>query len=322
MRPKLGLYSVSYAGLWYSGRPLTIKEFIDRAKLFKYDCVEFDCRVPHAVPYYLTQKDRKDIANYLEKNDMPLAALAANNDFSSPVTEHREANIQMVVDMIQLCKDLGAPTLRIFTAWMGTSILNGRGTYEVARPGYARAFPQIPEMDRWKYCLEAFKVVTRFAEEAGVSLALQNHPPVVRNSADCLAFAEEINSPCFNLSFDISGERSWQQTDWVFNQARKIGKRWVHSHYGGDYRRDSDGHAVQVPLGRAMGPKEGNLSWNFDAWIQAAFDVGFTGPIVYEACTPVYTPNGEQVPIETVDARVEMARDFMLDLFEKHGSKE
>ena len=31
MQPKIGLYSVSYAGLWYSGRPLTIKEFIDKA---------------------------------------------------------------------------------------------------------------------------------------------------------------------------------------------------------------------------------------------------------------------------------------------------
>ena len=118
-------------------------------------------------------------------------------------------------------------------------------------------------MDRWKYCLEAFKVVTRFAEEAGVTLALQNHPPVVRNSADCLAFAEEINSPCFNLSFDISGERAWQETDWVLNQARKIGKRWVHSHYGGDFRRDADGTAVKIPIGAGNGAQRGAVCLEF-----------------------------------------------------------
>ena len=123
MQPKLGLYSVSYAGLWYSGRPLTIKEFIDRAKLFKYDCVELDCRVPHAVPYHLSQKDRKEIVNYLEKKDMPLAALAANNDFSSPVTEHREANIQMVVDMIQLVQGSGSAGAAHFHRLDGLQLL-------------------------------------------------------------------------------------------------------------------------------------------------------------------------------------------------------
>ena len=322
MRPKIGLYSVSYAGMWYNGKALSIKEFIDRAKLFKFECVELDCRVPHAVPFYLSHKDRKDIVDYLEKKDMPLAALAANNDFSSPVTEHREANIQMVVDMIQLCKELGAPVLRIFTAWMGSSFLNGRGTYDVARPGYARAFPQIPEMDRWKYCLEAFKIVTRFAEEVEVTLALQNHPPVVRNSADCLAFADEIDSPFFKLSFDISGERAWQETESVLNQARKIGKRWAHSHYSGDFRRNPDGKVIKYPLGRSMGPKEGNMSWNYDAWIQGVFEVGYSGAMVYEACTPTYTSTGDLVPIETIDARVEMARDFMQDLYSKYEPKE
>jgi len=322
MRPKLGLYSVTYAGMWYNGKALSIKEFIDRAKLFKFECVELDCRVPHAAPFFLNKKDRSEIVDYLEKKDMPLAALAANNDFSSPVTEHREANIQMVVDMIQLCKDLGAPVLRIFTAWMGSSFMNGRGTYEVARPGYARAFPQIPEMDRWKYCLEAFKIVTRYAEEAGVSLALQNHPPVVRNSTDCLAIAEEINSPYFNLSFDISGERAWQDTNLVLEQARKIGKRWVHSHYGGDYRRKPDGSVILYPLGRSMGPREGNMVWNTDAWIQGAFENNYTGAICYEGCTPTYTRTGDLIPIETMDERVEMGRDFMLAFFDKYEPKE
>ena len=71
-----------------------------------------------------------------------------------------------------------------------------------------------------------------------------------------------------------------------------------------------------------MSPKEGNLVWNYDAWIQGAFEVGYTGAMVYEACTPTYTSTGDLVPIETIDARVEMARDFMLALFEKYESKE
>lgn len=321
MRPKIGLYSVTYAGMWYDGPALSLKAFVDRAQQFGFDGVELDCRAPHALPYLLSMDDRKEIADYIGEKGLGLAALAANNDFSSPVTEHRDANVQMVVEMIRLCRDLGAPVLRIFTAWRGSGFLNGRGTYEVARPGYAMAFPQIPEMDRWKYCLDAFRIVARYAEDYGVVLALQNHPPIVRNSADCLTMAEEVNSPYFRLSFDISGERAWQQTDWILQQAHVIGDRWAHSHFAGDFRRNEEGVVERVPLGRVLSPTEGVMSWNFDAWVRGMFEVGYKGYVSYEACTPTYLPNGELVSIETIDDRVQLARDFMLQLFEKHATQ-
>ena len=319
---KLGLYSVTYAGMWYDGPALSIKQFVDRAKRFGFDAVELDARAPHALPYLMTARDRQETRDYIAQSGLELAALAANNDFSSPVIETRDANIQMVVDLIALCKDLGAPILRVFTAWRGSSRLNGRGTYEVARPSYDAAFPHTPEMDRWQYCLEAFRIVTRFAEEAGVVLALQNHPPIVRNSADCLTIAQEIDSPFFKLSFDISGERAWQDTDWVLGQARAIGESWVHSHYAGDFRRNADGTVDRIPLGRSTGPRDGNMSWNYDAWVQAMAETGYRGCVCYEGCTPTYLPDGRFVPIETVDARAEMARDFMKQLFAKYQSKE
>ena len=321
MRPKLGLYSITYAGMWYDGQALSIKQFVDRAKTFGFEGVELGCRAPHALPYLLTEKDRKEIVNYIGEQELELCALAANNDFSSPVTEHREANIQMVVEMIKLCKDLGAPVLRVFTAWRGSGFLNGRGTYEVARPGYGMAFPQTPEMDRWKYCLAAFRIVAQYAEDYGVVLALQNHPPVVRNSADCMTMADAVDSLNFKLSFDISGERAWQSTESVLGQAHNIGDRWVHSHYGGDFKRDSDGTVTPVPLGRTTDPTS-HLRVNTDAWVQGMFEVGYAGYVSYEGCTPTYLPNGELVPIEVMDTRVQIGRDYMLQLFNKYESME
>ncbi|GAG91116.1 unnamed protein product, partial [marine sediment metagenome] len=156
-RPKVALYSFSYAGMSYDGPALSIKEFISRAKGFGFEGVELDCRAPHAVPYLLKEKDRKEIVDYLAKESIELSALTANNDFSSPVTEHREANIQMVIDMIHLCRDLRAPVLCVFMAWQGTSRQDGLGTHEIARPGYEMAFPQTTTTERWRHCLEAFR---------------------------------------------------------------------------------------------------------------------------------------------------------------------
>lgn len=315
---KVCLYSVTYAGMWYDGPALSISEFIARAQRLGYPAVELDGRAPHALPYLLKERDRKEIVEELNRRGVKLAALAANNDFSSPVIEHREANIQMVVEMIRLCRDLGAPILRVFTAWRGSSRREGMGTYEVARPGYDRAFPGTTFSERWQYCLDCFRIVAREAEEQGVFLALQNHPPVVRNSSDVLTMIEEVGSPNFRASFDISGERAWQETDWVLQQARRLGHLWIHSHYGGDFRREPDGTVVRIPLGLTMGPKDANMSWNYDAWVQAMYESNFDGYVAYEACTPTYLPNGRQVPIDVIDSRVELARDFMLQLFDRH----
>jgi sugar phosphate isomerase/epimerase len=321
MKPKIGLHSITYTGMFYDGPALSIKEVISRAKRFGFQGIELDARAPHAMPYLLSERDRQEIVENLDREGIELSAIAGRNDFSSPVIEHRDANVQLVVALIRLCRDLGAPVLRVLTAMAGSSRLNGRGTYEVARPAYAMAFPQTPEMDRWKYCLACFRTVARVAEDEGVILALQNHPPVVRNHTDCLAMIEEVDSPNFQMSFDVSGERAWQSTEWLLAAAHRIGDRWVHSHYSGDFKRNPDGSVEPVPLGRPLNPK-GSLAWNTAAWVQGMFEVGYSGYVNYESCTPTYLPNGELVPIDVIDERVQMARDYMSSLFAKYEDKE
>lgn len=316
MRPKLGLYSITYAGMWYDGPALSVKEVISRAKRFGYDGVELGGRAPHALPFMLTERDRQEILEHLDKEQVELSALAAYNDFSSPVIEHRDANIQMIIALIRLCRDLGAPILRVFTAWRGSSHLNGRGTYEVARPGYAMAFPQTPEMDRWQYCLECLRVVARVAEDEGVTLALQNHPPPVRNHLDCLAMIEEVDSPALKICFDASGEREWQDTGWFLEAGRRLGDRWVHSHFGGAFKRRADGTFEKAQVFRSTSAR---TDWpNEDAWVQAMLEAGYRGYVNYEGCSPSYLPNGELVPIEVIDERVQMGREYMLHLFSKY----
>lgn len=322
MPPKLGLHSMSYAGMFYDGPALSIKEVIDRAKRFGFEGIELHAGAPHALPYLMSKQDRQEIARYLEKQGVELAAIAGRNDFSSPVTEHRDANIQMVIELIHLCKDLGVPILRVLTAMAGSSRRNGQVTYEIARPGYERAFPDTTFSERWQNCLECFRIVSRVAEDDGVILALQNHPPVVRNHTDCLTMINEVGSPNFKMSFDISGERAWQSSEWVLAAAHRIDKLWVHSHFSGDFAREADGHVKRVPLGRFTGPRDGGMDWNDDAWVQGMYEINYGGYVNYEACTATFLPNGRYVPLSTIDERVQNARDYMRQLFTKHAPAE
>ena len=129
---KVGLYSISCSGTWYNDRPaLTVEEFIDAAKKYGYEGAEIDLKRPHSSPIDLTPERCKEIKAYAEKRGMPLCAMSANNNFTSPVPEHIENELLMVKEQIRVTKDLGAPVLRLFVAWRGVTVRNGIATYEM-----------------------------------------------------------------------------------------------------------------------------------------------------------------------------------------------
>ena len=118
---KLGLYSITYLGVWYRGDALTLEQVIDRAREYGYDGIEIDGKRPHGNPLDLSAARRLDIRRRAEAAGVEIYAVAANNDFSSPVPEHREAQLAYVNDLIALTADLGAPVLRMFAAWPGVT---------------------------------------------------------------------------------------------------------------------------------------------------------------------------------------------------------
>ena len=47
---KIGLYSITYLGMWYRGAALSLQEMIPLAKKFGYDGIEIDGKRPHGNP--------------------------------------------------------------------------------------------------------------------------------------------------------------------------------------------------------------------------------------------------------------------------------
>ena len=113
---KLGLYSITYGGIWYVGSVLTFEEFCKRAKDYGFDGVELDNKRPMGCPLDLEKRRRDEMVNALQKNELEIPAVAANNDFSNPVPEHRECQLLMVRETARLAKDLGAKVVRLFAA--------------------------------------------------------------------------------------------------------------------------------------------------------------------------------------------------------------
>src|SRR2546425_12603082 len=114
---KIGLYSITYLGCWYRGEALTLPELIRTAKKFGYDGIEIDGKRPHGNPLDLPRARCLELRAKARDAGVEIYAVAANNDFSSPVPEHRESQLAYVHELIRMTADLGVKTLRVFAAW-------------------------------------------------------------------------------------------------------------------------------------------------------------------------------------------------------------
>src|SRR5512141_907162 len=105
---KLGLYSITYGGVWYKGGASTFDDMAKYAKDAGFDGVELDNKRPMGNPLDLDQRKRDGMKNTLAKLGLEIPCVAANNDFSSPLPEQRECQLLMVRETARLAKDLGA----------------------------------------------------------------------------------------------------------------------------------------------------------------------------------------------------------------------
>jgi hypothetical protein len=114
---KLGLYSISYGGIWYKGEALSFDELCKRAKEFGFDGVELDNKRPMGNPMDLDQRKRDGIRNSTARYGLEIPCVAANNDFSSPIPEHRDCQLLMVRETL---RQGPWPGLSAFCCWAGS----------------------------------------------------------------------------------------------------------------------------------------------------------------------------------------------------------
>ena len=305
---KLGLYSITYLGVWYRGRALTIEELIDRAREYGYEGVEIDGKRPHGNPLDLPRRRCQELQLKARDAGIEIYAVAANNDFSSPVPEYRESQLLYVRDLIRMTADLGVKTLRMFAAWPGVTITPEEGArYTKARQIWREAHSDTPPERTWEWCREGLAEAARLAGDAGVMLALQNHAPVTNSPADMLRMIRDVGSPHLMACLDAplaarQGVTSMQEA------AREVAGLQVLSHYGGEYEQSADGSV----LGFVRNPDE-TLTPE-DYYLDFALgmqEIGYDGYLGYELCHPLPKVKGETVGIEFADLNARLAAQYM-----------
>lgn len=308
---KVGLYSITYLGVWYHGPALTLFELIDRAKQFGYDGVEIDGKRPHGSPLDMPAARCREVRLKAEDAGVDLYAVAANNDFSSPVPEHRESQLLYVRDLIRMTADLGAPCLRIFAAWPGVTPAEEGPRYEQTERIWSLMHEEFTAEQTWEWCRQGLIEAARWAADAGITLALQNHPPVTNNVDEMLRMIREVDAPSLKACFDAplaykQGVKNMRKA------AEQVGSLQVLTHFGGEYEEGPDGEV----LGRVRW-RDGRLTpedFNAD-FIAGMRDIGYEGYTGYELCHPLPKIDGAPAGIDFVDRNARLAAEFMRQVF-------
>lgn len=293
---KVGLYSITYLGVWYRGAALTLEEFIDRANDYGYQGVEIDGKRPHGNPLDMPRKRCREIRKRAADKALDMYAVSANNDFSSPIVEHRQCQVAYLRELIRMTADLGAKVLRVFLGWPGVTKHPQVARYDIARRIWQESHQGFTEDETWAWCREGLVESARYAGAFGVTLALQNHVPVIRDHHDVLRMVREVASPHLKVCLDVP-IMPRKDPAYVRQAALDVGPLQVLSHFGGDYERHADGTIKAEPF--------------YLPFVRAMLEIGYRGYMSYELCHPLPVVNGQTVGIEYADNSARLAAEFM-----------
>ena len=269
---QLGLFSVSYAGLWGQQR-LDLVEFIAKAAELGFSSVMLAGKRPHLSPLETSDERLAAVRAALRQHNVSCGAVAAYTDFSPPRAAEVpaiEMQVAYVAALARLAAALDASIVRVFTAY----------EHDAAKPQAA-----------WDTVVSSLRVCADRAATHGVTLAVQNHHDVAVHTDALLDLLAEIDRPNVKLAFDawspaLRGEDLYQAarraapfTAITTNADYVRVPRFRYRSEPVNYER------VEPDLVRAVPFGEGFV--DYEAFFKGLADGGFRGLANYEICSPI-----------------------------------
>jgi sugar phosphate isomerase/epimerase len=307
---KFAFLSVTYSGQFYDGRPLTLPEQISKARELGFDGLSIEAKRPVASPLDLTKRDRQNIKAAAAGEGVTLCAVESMSNFASAIMEERENNLVMMREVLDLAADLDVRLVKVFAAWPG--VINDEDETAFYGPYqrdsyYKKLYP--PDLRRWRRAVEGLRETADWAADRGITLALQNHAPVLRTGyEDACAMMLEVDRPNIGLCLDVPLFKERQSDEYIAEAVRACSDRILLTHYGAwNFERSTDGDVVQEPA-----PSVGG-EINYSRFLAELQRVGYDGFLVSEYCLPC-VKDYRIAGVEEIDRASRMALEYMKKL--------
>ncbi|MSR31654.1 MAG: sugar phosphate isomerase/epimerase [Gemmataceae bacterium] len=268
----LGLFSISYAGLWGQAS-LDLPSFLERAGKLGFDSVMLAGKRPHLSPLDYDKAKLEKLSELLRLNHLQCPVLAAYVDLTAVVAGEvplQEMQIRYVEQLCEMGAVLGAKIVRVFTG------------YET---------PGAPLQNQWRTVALCLREMCDRAAALNCTLALQNHHDIAVHTAALLELLADINRPNCKLGFDawspaLRGEDLYQSallaaphTVITTNADYILLPRFRYRPELVNYEKASPDLVRAVPFGTGF--------IDYKRFFDGLREGGFTGLATYEMCSPI-----------------------------------
>jgi sugar phosphate isomerase/epimerase len=269
--------------------------------------LSIESKRPVASPLDLTKRDRAEIKTVAAGEGITLCAVESMSNFASPLMEERENNLAMMRLVIDLAADLEVRIVKVFAAWPG--VVNDEDDTAFYAPYekgsyFKKLYPA--DLRRWHRALNGLRETADRAADHGVTLALQNHAPVLRvGYEDTLAMMRDVDRPNIGLCLDAPLFQERQSDDYVREAVRACGEHILLTHYGAwNFGQSDDGEIVQEPA-----PSFGGQI-NYKRFLAELDSIGYDGFVVSEYCLPCIKDH-RVAGIEEIDRANRLSLTYM-----------
>ena len=313
---KFALLSVTYSGLFYAGKALTLEQQIHKAKAMGFEALAIETKRPIGSPLDLNKKDRERLKAVADGEGITLCALESMSNFCSRHMEERENNLAMMRMVLEMARDLNIDKVKVFAAWPG--IINDEealASYAPYERGNYFKVVNASDLRVWNRAIEGIREVADLAADMGITILLQNHAPVLNPGyEDTLSMLQEIERKNLKLCMDVPLFSDRQKTEYVREAVDKCAEYIQYTHYGAwNFTENANGEIVQEPA-----PFHGGKI-NYEAFLEGLYQHGYDGYLVSEYCLPMIR-NHQIMGVEEIDKATERAMRYVKQLLNKIAS--
>ena len=269
---KISLFSVSYAGYW-GQQKLDLSAFIAKAAQLGYDTLMLAGKRPHLSPLDTDSDCIASVRAALIENNIACGVIAGYTDLSPTAAAevpYLEMQISYIESLARIASELGAPVVRVFTAYEA----EGHTPYAV-----------------WNRVVLALREMCDRVAEHDVTIAVQNHHDLGVHSDVLLEVLDDVDRPNCKLGFD-----AWSPAlrgEDLYECAKKMAPHTVITTNADYIRLPRFRYQPQLinyertlpDMVRAV--KFGDGFIDYPAFFRGLKEGGFDGIANYEMCSPI-----------------------------------
>ena len=319
---RLSLDTIGYGGYFTApGESLSLEESIKRTAKFGYDSACLYAHRPLAFPFDLDQDRRKKLRDLYQELDLEMGAIVCCTNFQEGnhvLLYPQEKEILYVSECIKLAKDMGSKIVRILAAFYGY-FQNPYAQQGYGLPAFESRSQRVSRcedwLEAWHQVRRGIKEVALYAQDEGITLALQTHPEITGNNEETIELIEEINVPSLKVGLDLPLLES-QDPDFIRETVKSMKNLMVYSHTISLTTNKTVGGAPYSWEEVTPGSLKDPMQW--EVFIEAVRNIGYDGLLSHEQCSPIVVKGHKLGTVRTIDERYVEALLYLKRLLLKY----